>query len=89
MYLTRPKLDWFGEDKDIPVLRVDHDYLYKYQEAVIEALAKKGIEVNMTFPDYKPHITIPEAAATSGNYPRVFLAGPVQVWWGNEKFNIE
>jgi hypothetical protein len=81
-------LEWFGENQDVPVLRVEHDYLLPFHDAIVKELSARGIPVDNTFPDYKPHVTIPDTAALDGIYPKKLLAGPVQVWWGDEKFDI-
>lgn len=81
-------LEWFGENADIPVLRVSHDYLEVYRKSLLGALEARGIPVDMTFPDYKPHITITDAAALDGIYPGKFLALPVEVWWGNTHYKM-
>lgn len=81
-------VEWFGENKDIPVLRVNHDYLYVYRNKIIEELSARGIPIDMTFPEYKPHVTMSDEAALEGVRPRKMLAGPVEVWWGDEHFRI-
>lgn len=81
-------LEWFGQDKDIPVLRVSHDYLEAYRNALISELDSRGIPVDMTFPEYKPHVTITDEAALDGAWPDKLLAGPVEVWWGNEHYRL-
>lgn len=82
LLLKVDKLEWFGPDNDIPVLRVEHSHLHPYRKALKEALAKRGIVIEETFPEYKPHVTIPETAAVVGIWPTQFLAGPVELWWG-------
>lgn len=81
-------LEWFGENADIPVLRVSHDYLEAYRQSILTELEARGIPVDMTFPEYKPHVTIRDEAALDGIYPDKLLAGPVEVWWGNEHYRM-
>lgn len=81
-------LEWFGQDADIPVLRVSHDYLHAYRQSILTELEARGIPVDMTFPDYKPHVTIRDEAALDGVYPEKLLAAPVEVWWGNEHYKM-
>src|SRR6478609_10150747 len=71
-------LEWFGAEQDVPVLRVHHDYLYVYRQSIMGILAAKGIPVDMTFPEYKPHVTIPDVAALDGVWPDKVMAGPVE-----------
>ncbi len=88
LWLKPDGIEWFGADKDVPVLRVKHDYLYVYHTAIIKALAERGIPVDMTFPEYKPHVTITDAAALDGVIPDRMIAGPVELWWGDEHFTV-
>lgn len=81
-------LEWFGENGDVPVLRVSHDYLEAYRNGLLFELEARGIPVDMTFPDYKPHVTIRDEAALDGIYPDKLLAGPVEVWWGNVHYKM-
>lgn len=82
-------LEWFGAEQNIPVLRVHHDYLPVFHQMIKTELAKRGIPVDETFPDYKPHVSITDEAALNGIYPKMLLAGPVEVWWGNEHYKID
>lgn len=88
LWLTTGEVEWFGPDSDVPVLRVDHDYLYTFRDSLLTLLYAKGFEPDMTYPEYKPHITITEAAAKDGVHPLYLLAGPVEVWWGNERHKV-
>lgn len=81
-------IEWFGENQDIPVLRVYHDMLEAYRNDLVQRLAKRGIPIDLKFPEYKPHITIPDAAALDEVYPQSVLVGPVEVWWGNEHYKM-
>lgn len=81
-------LEWFGAEKDIPVLRVSHDYLEAYHKAITFELEARGIEYDKTFPEYKPHVSITDVAALDGIYPDRLMAGPVEVWWGNEHYKV-
>lgn len=81
-------VEWFGENQDIPVLRVHHSFLNAYRESLLVELEARGIPVDTTFPDYKPHVTITDEAALDGVYPQHLLAGPVEVWWGGEHYQM-
>ena len=83
-------LEWFGEDQNIPVLRVSHDFLNAYRNSLLVELEARGIQIDMTFPDYKPHVSIPDEAALDGVYPTGhMLAGPVEVWWGDVHYKVD
>lgn len=81
-------IEWFGEDQNIPVLRVSHSFLNAYRESLIVELEARGIQIDMTFPEYKPHVTLSDEAALEGVYPDRLLAGPVEVWWAEEHFKM-
>lgn len=81
-------VEWFGEEQNIPVLRVEHDYLDFYHNALKAELDKRGIPYDTRFPEYKPHVTITDAAALDGVYPPLLLACPVELWWGGEHTKV-
>lgn len=81
-------LEWFGAEQDIPVLRVSHDYLEAYRNSLLVELEARGIPVDMTFPEYKPHVTIRDEAALDGLWPSHLMGGPVEVWWGNAHYKV-
>lgn len=81
-------IEWFGLEKNIPVLRVHHDFLPVFHKSIKGILESKGIPIDDRFPDYKPHVSITDSAALDGNYPDKLVAGPVEVWWGNEHYQI-
>jgi hypothetical protein len=81
-------LEWFGVDQSVPVLRVEHDYLEVFHDALVKALAAKGIPVDTTFPEYKPHVTIPDEAALDRVWPTALMTGTPEVWWADEKFKV-
>lgn len=89
MFMTVTGMEWFGPENDIPVLRVEHHYLEKYRNEVKASLAKRGIVVEETYPEYKPHVTIPVLAAERGLWPARLMGGPVELWWGDEKIRID
>ena len=89
LFVNVDGLDWFGANQDVPVLRVSHMYLDSYRVALIKELDKRGIPIVMTFPEYKPHVTITDIAALNGLYPNKLLTGPVEVWWAEEHFKVD
>ena len=88
LFVNVDGVEWFGAEQNVPVLRVSHDYLEKYREAIMAELEKRGIPVDMTFPEYKPHVSITDVAALEGVFPNKLLAGPVEVWWGNVHYKV-
>lgn len=89
LYLTVEGLDWFGPDQNVPVLRVSHDYLFEFYDEIKKVLAKRGIPIDNTYPEYKPHITITELSALDGAYPRKLMTRPVEVWWGDVHYKVD
>lgn len=81
-------LEWFGENADIPVLRISHGYLEAYRNSLLLELEARGIPVDMTFPDYKPHVTITDEAALDRLWPSHLMTGPVEVWWGDQHYKM-
>lgn len=81
-------IEWFGSEQDVPVLRVHHDYLPVFYKSLTGILDARGIAYDKTFPDYKPHVTIPDLAALDKVYPDKLLAGPVEVWWGDVHYKV-
>lgn len=81
-------LEWFGPEQNVPVLRVQNDYLDFYHESIVNELAERGIPIDTRFPEYKPHVTITNEAALDGVWPEYVFAGPVEVWWGNEHYQV-
>lgn len=89
LWLTVTGLDWFGPEKNIPVLRVKHDYLEVFWNAVKDSLRKRDIPFSETYPVYMPHVTITEQAAADKVWPTTLLATPVELWWGGIHYEIE
>lgn len=89
LWLKADGIEWFGPENNIPVLRVHHDYLPVYHHSIRESLRARGIPFDETYPEYKPHVTITDAAALDGVVPSLMLAGPVELWWGGEHIPIE
>lgn len=76
-------IEWFGAEKNVPVLRVSHSYLELFHDMLEQDLTARGIPTDQTFPEYKPHVTVTPEAALDESYPDFLMAGPVEVWWGN------
>lgn len=81
-------LDWFGLEKNVPVLTVEHDYLQTYHDSLVACLAARGIKWDETFA-YKPHVSITNEAALDNQYPSTLLLTPVELWWGGEHIRID
>jgi 2'-5' RNA ligase len=90
VYRLMPGVDWFGRNKDIPVLRLYNlfqpDLVYTYE--VIKAILwdQHGIMPASDFYPFQPHITLKnEKLAALKELPReVHLEAPV-LWWGNDR----
>lgn len=82
------ELDWFGEDNSVPVLRVEHDLLYRYRMDLVELLTNHNMMPPETYPTYKPHVSISLELANSGRYPQTYILGLPEVWWGNEHIRV-
>lgn len=80
-------IEMFGPDKDIPVVRVQHNYFEDYYRQLREEFDKRGIEYSTLY-DYSPHVTMSEEAGRENLYPQKFNLLPVQLWWRNEKIRI-
>jgi hypothetical protein len=89
VYATVTELEWFGENKDIPVLRVEHTLLETFHDQLEEGLAAVGIKNTSSFPEYKPHVTITPEIVDSNTMPRRLLLGPVELWWGGERIRVD
>lgn len=81
-------LEWFGPEKDVPVLRIDHSELQNYRQRFVEILNNRGIFWTENYPEYKPHVTITPEAATDGVYPSKLLLTPLELWWGGEHIKV-
>lgn len=82
-------LEFFGPENDVAVLTLDHPYLQQYRDNVKMALAKRGIVVEETYPEYKPHVTIKSDADTDREFDNRIWAGPVELWWGDEYIKVK
>lgn len=77
----------FGPDQDIPVLRVDNSQLQRNFDKVEAALSAVGIKNGSSFPDYKPHITVPIEVWNAP--PKHALLMPAQLWWGETTVSLD
>lgn len=85
MFFARSReVEWFGPEKDIPVLRLEHTYLEKYRDLVEAALGRRGIVNGSEYKDYKPHMTITPEIARDLSYQSAYLLTEPELWWGRE-----
>ena len=75
-------LEMFGEDKDIPVIRLKSLLVSIQKKQLQIMLLSKGIEDASSFPDYKPHVTVSEPNV---EIPTTVSLGAPAVWWGDER----
>lgn len=88
LWVTVRGVEWFGAEQNVPVLVVEHEMLNQFRDALVINLANKGIPIDMTFPEYKPHVTITADAALDGVYPQRLLTKPVEVWWAKAHYTV-
>ncbi len=81
-------IEMFGPDKDVPVIRVKHEYLEAYYEQIAFQLEARGIEFSTLY-DYSPHVTMSEKAyKTNAEVPPAFMLLPVSLWWKGTKEKV-
>ena len=73
--------EYFGPDKDIPVVRLDRNYnLVRNRYHVLLELMKRGITTKSEYVHFKPHITVNSFDGL--DIPdTVFLEDKPVVWW--------
>lgn len=76
-------VDWFGVDRDIPVMRLESSWLMHFRLVLEEYLKQENNIRNASEWDYQPHVTLPEGYDVSDLPKYVTLTKPV-VWWGDE-----
>lgn len=80
-------IDWFGRNKDVPVLRLYSmfsPHLRYTRDVMAEHLTNLGITPSDAF-GFIPHITMGNEQITSMKLPRiVYLEAPV-LWWGDDR----
>ena len=73
--------EWFGEEKDTPVVTLGSARLQANYQKLKAALSDAGIEWDEKWPEYKPHVTVENVGI---GFPQsVELSGPV-IWWGED-----
>lgn len=82
-------VEYFGENNDWPVLRVEHQFLHKFNANLKAALGARGIIYDTRFPEFKPHVSTTAEAARDGVYPANFWTRPVEVWWGDKHYKFD
>lgn len=73
------EIEMFGPDNDIPVLRIEDEWVYGLQAQIAGLLKLAGIESGSEFKEFKPHITFDLKPGI--NIPNVVMAGRPQLWW--------
>lgn len=76
-------VDWFGVDRDIPVMRLEPSWLVNFRKVVDYYLWEEAQIKSASEWDYQPHVTLPEGYDVSDLPKYVTLSKPV-VWWGDE-----
>lgn len=76
-------VDWFGVDRDIPVMRLESRWLMHFRKVLDQYLMEEANIKSASEWDYQPHVTLPEGYDVSNLPEYVTLSKPV-VWWGDE-----
>lgn len=76
-------VDWFGVDRDVPVMRLDSSWLMHFRKVLEQYLWEEAQIKSASEWDYQPHVTLPEGFDVSDLPEYVTLSKPV-VWWGDE-----
>lgn len=79
-------VEYFGDNKDIPVLLVEKNPLLLSHRKTIEALLKAaGIEETSSFP-FNPHVSIAYDGGIPTNFivPEYVTLGAPELWWGDD-----
>lgn len=76
-------VDWFGVDRDIPVMRLESRWLMHFRKVLEQYLMEEASIKNASEWGYQPHVTLPEGYDVS-NLPKVVTLSKPVVWWGNE-----
>lgn len=82
-------VEYFGENNDWPVLRVQHTFLDRFHNEVKATLDRRGIEYDKRFPEYKPHVSTTPEAVRDHVYPAELWTRPVEVWWGEKHYKFD
>lgn len=79
-------VDWFGVDRDIPVMRLESSWLMHFRKVLEQYLMEEANIKSASEWDYQPHVTLPEGYDVSTLPPHVTLSKPM-VWWGDEPWS--
>lgn len=74
--------DWFGVDRDIPVMRLGHSWLTAFRKASKQLLGLAGISPQPSVWEYQPHVTL---KSNDIDLPESVLLHPPVLWWENER----
>lgn len=79
--------DWFGVERDVPVMRLNGSWLKHYRKVTDSLLAQSGLGVvASTDWEYQPHVTLnSDYMDTHDDIPHyVDLKAPI-LWWGEDR----
>ena len=82
-------VEYFGEKGEWPVLRVEHNFLERFNKELKASFDARGIVYDTRFPEFKPHVSIPAEAVRDGVYPAMLWTRPVEVWWGEKHYKFD
>lgn len=85
-------VEYFGPEKDIPVVTLSTQSLENYRETLERVLAKINVHNVSEFKDFKPHVTISygpfEGSIDSLDIPETIVLGAPQLWWGDDPLTV-
>lgn len=74
--------DWFGVDRDIPVMRINSHWLEGFHRITNRILAEEGVTPQESTWEYKPHVTLPTADI---ELPEIITLHRPVLWWEDER----
>jgi 2'-5' RNA ligase len=80
-------IDWFGRNKDVPVLRLYSMFnpaLRYTRDVMAEHLYNLGIEANDDY-GFIPHVTMAREQITTMKLPRIVYLEPPVLWYGDDR----
>lgn len=81
------EVEMFGPNNDIPVLRIEDEWVYGLQAQIAGLFKLAGIESGSEFTEFKPHVTF--SLEPGVTIPNVLLAGRPQLWWDNVHTDLQ
>lgn len=74
--------DWFGVDRDIPVMRLETSWLTEFHRRAEHYLADENVYPQASTWEYQPHVTL---ASDDIDLPELVTLMPPVLWWEDER----